>query len=205
MRALPRLLLSLVVVASVFRTTQAPQHNRPHYSASADRIFVVGGLSAIGMPLTDVWWRSTVGDWQSIPVSLSSPIAVIYSRVRMRLIVLDRTPTALQLASIDPSNATRVTLASWPLPTATTRFALMNSLDGNVIVVGGTSAVGSAHDFRVLSIDELGGVSRTPAISGTLIDAFADRAGFGFLVEEASHMQRATLLDLQPFAGAPFP
>lgn len=86
----------------------------------------------------------------------------------------------------------------------TTRFAMMNSLEGDVLIAGGTSVVGAGHDFRVV-VDDMGIVTETPAIQGTLVDAYADRAGYGFLVEEAVHVQRAKLLDLQPFAGAPFP
>jgi hypothetical protein len=175
------------------------------YSAAADRIFIVGGLSAVGAPLTDVWQRTTGGDWASIPVALSAPLAATYSRSRMRLVVLDRTPTALEVVAVNPFDGSRTTLATWSLPSLTTRFAMMNSLEGDLLVVGGTSVVGAGHDFRVVAIDDKGMSTKTAAAPGTLVDAYADRAGYGFLVEEAAHMQRAKLLDLQPFAGAPFP
>lgn len=160
------------------------------YSAAIGRAFVIGGRSAVGQELRDVWSTSIddqSGEWSRLAVkgaTLGSVVAATYAYADGNLWVLDEVRGVLglkmrRLLQIDAKTGQANVVGAWPRLGIYDKHWLGIDKDGSVLLTASSSRLQGGH--TIVRLATAGPAKVTGVFSGPRALAMApivDRSGY---------------------------
>ncbi|MEW5742687.1 MAG: thrombospondin type 3 repeat-containing protein [Myxococcota bacterium] len=179
--------------------TQQPDAERPlartgvfsFLSSSAGGLFALGGMTAAGAPLHDVWFHNLTGDWRRVPTGqweLSTLMAATFSPADGRLWVLDRDGNAgsevVRLVRIDAATGDVQLLGTCPRTAAGKQYFFSLDLDGAVLLAA-SDAAGSLVARVGVTTDGRAELSQVDTSHGPLSEqVWAGKDGYTFVWQD---------------------